>query len=99
MAIPMSEGSQELLDTAAFGKAVEQFWDSRIGQYLLEKSLEEYNSALEEFKVCNASDTARIVRIQGMMWRAEGFRDWLSQAITNGMKALDILEGNNDVIE
>lgn len=90
------EQTEALMEVAAFGRAVNDFWDSPIGQYLLEKSLEEYNSALEEFKKCTPTDSTAIMNIQGRMWRAESFKDWLSQSITAGIKALDILEGNDE---
>lgn len=90
------EQTEAMLEVAAFGRAVDEFWGSRMGQYLLEKSLQEYNSALEEFKRCDPTDSAKITKIQGRMWRAESFKDWLSESITAGIKALDILQGNDE---
>ena len=89
----------ETVETAVFGKQVEIFWDGQIGQYLLANTLEEYNSALESLKTCDPSDSKNIMKLQGRIWRAESFKEWLSAAITNGMKALDILEGIDDEIE
>jgi hypothetical protein len=95
---PNDQHVQANLEIAVFGKQVDQFWNSQIGQYLLERTLEEYNTALEDFKRVNPTDSAAIVKIQGRMWRSESFRDWLSEAITAGLRANDILEGNDDEI-
>lgn len=94
--MPQQELPPQELEIAVFGKQVEIFWDSRIGQYLLENTLQDYNTALEKLKTVDPSDTKTILRLQGEVWRAESFRDWLSDAITAGMKATQILEGMDD---
>jgi len=93
--MPQELPPQEL-EVAVFGKQVEIFWDSQIGQYLLENTLREYNMALESLKTISPTDTASIVRLQGEIWRAESFKDWLSQAMIAGMKATQILEGMDE---
>lgn len=79
--------------TAVFGKQVELFWDSQIGQYLLERSLREYNSAISGLKTCNPTDIGTFTKLQSQLIRAEEFHDWLSQAIEDGLRAKNILEG------
>lgn len=79
--------------TAVFGKQVELFWDSDIGQYLLERTLTEYNSAIEELTTCDPTNTAKIITLQSKAIRAEQFRGWLSQAIEDGLRAKRLLEG------
>lgn len=90
------QDNPELYHTASFGKYVDDFWTSDLGQYLLQRTLEEYNSALEEFRTCDPNDTKQVSRIQSKMLRAESFRNWLSEAIEEGAKALRIIEGNDN---
>lgn len=90
---PTEQAVDPTLLTAVFGRQVEQFWDSQIGQYLLERSLREYNSAILGLKTCNPTDVAAITKFQSDLIRAEGFRDWLSEAIQDGLRAKNVLEG------
>lgn len=90
----VSEVTRDHLERAIFGKQVEEFWDSEIGQYLLARALQEYNTALEELKVCH--NIADMFTLQGKVWRAESFQNWLSAAITDGLKAKNILEHGDD---
>ena len=84
------------LETAVFGQEVSNFWDGRIGQYLLGHALREYNSAIDKLKTCDPSDSPLITKLQAEAWRAESFRDWLSTAIEDGLRAKDVIEGINE---
>jgi hypothetical protein len=95
----MQDMPPQELETAVFGKQVEIFWDSRIGQYLLVNTLREYNYSLEKLKTCDPTDFKQVVKLQAEIWRAESFRDWLSQAIEDGIRSTKILEGIDDEIE
>jgi len=94
----MTEMLPKDLETAVFGKQVDLFWDSEIGQYLLGHALREYNTSLETLKSCDPSDSKTVARLQGEIWRAESFRDWLSRAIEDGIRATNILEGIDDAL-
>lgn len=84
---------QDEVRVAVFGKQVENFWGSDIGQYLLQRCLGEYNSAIAGIRQCNPTDTATFTKLQSQMIRAEDFKDWLSQAIEDGLRAKNVLEG------
>lgn len=86
----------ELYDAAVLGKQIDEFWDSAIGQYLLGMALRDYNKALEEFMECDTTDYKTVCRIQSDMKRAASFREWLSLAIDEGIKAINIIQGNDD---
>lgn len=86
----------ELYEVASFGKYVSDFWDSELGQYLLQRALEDYNMALEEFQGCDPTDFKKIATIQVKMRQASNFRDWLSLPIAEGAKALRIIEGHDN---
>lgn len=90
-------GNQELFDRAGFGKQADLFWSSRLGAYLRERASEVYTTAIAELKICDPSDSKKILRLQGDIWKSEQFNVWLSEAILDGIKALDLIEsGDSD---
>jgi hypothetical protein len=88
--------NEELYARAAFGRQVDQFWSSAVGNYLRGRALECYTTAIKELKSCDATDTKRVMRLQGEVWRAESFEDWMSEAIMDGLKSLDLIENPGD---
>lgn len=83
---------QELLERASFGKQVELFWGSAVGQYLENRALEEYTQAITELKTVDPTDFRKVLMLQSKVWRAESFKEWLSQAVTDGLKSLDLID-------
>lgn len=88
----MSLDQSELFQRAAFGRDVQNFWSSAVGEYLHERVMECYTAAIRELKNCDPTDAKKIVKLQGEAWRAESFETWLSEAITDGLKSLDLLD-------
>lgn len=90
------QDNPELFEAAVMGRRLEEFWDSDIGQYLLTRALGEYNSALEQFQSCDPTDTKTVIRLQSAMARSSGFKEWLSVGISEGLKAVRIIEGQDE---
>lgn len=88
--------NDELYRRAAFGKQVEAFWDSQIGQYLQGVAREKYATALKELRTCDPTDAAKVMRAQGEAWAAEHFEIWLSDAITDGLKSIDLIDNGEE---
>jgi hypothetical protein len=91
-----SEEVQELLERAQFGKQIEQFWGSRIGAYLQARADELYSTALEQLKTVDPEDTKAIRKLQNEIFKAESFKTWLSDAVTDGLKSLELLTGDDE---
>ena len=91
----MDENAQ-LIASAVLGEQIESFLRSDVGKYLHARAIRVYNAAVDEFKVCKPTDTAKIIEIQADMWKAEAFLGWLSQGTQEGLTALGILEGMDD---
>ena len=91
----MSLESDELYARAAFGKQAQLFWDSPLGSYLQDRARECYTAAIRELKDCDPTDTKKIVRLQADIWKTEMFELWLSEAIMDGIKSLDLIEGED----
>ena len=86
----------ELYARAAFGREVEEFWDSRIGKYLQAHANTQYTSAVEDFKFADVTDSKELLKIQARMLLADSFKDWLSSAIAEGLRSLGLLEGTEE---
>jgi hypothetical protein len=85
--------NQELLERAGFGKEVELFWGSGVGQYLRNRAQECYSEAIQSLKSVDPTDARAVMKAQNEARVAEMFEQWLSQAVLDGLKALELLEG------
>lgn len=83
----------ELLERIAFGQQVELFWSSRIGGYLQSRARSMYTAAIQDLKAVDPTDAKSVMRLQNQVWLAEEFERWLTEAMMDGMKSLEILEG------
>lgn len=87
--------NQELLERAGFGKEVELFWGSGIGQYLRNRAQECYSEAIQTLKSVDPTDYRAVIKAQNDARVAEMFEQWLSQAVLDGLKALELLDGED----
>lgn len=87
--------NQELLERAGFGREVELFWGSSIGQYLRTRAQECYTTAIGELKSVDPTNAAAVMKAQNEVRVAEMFEQWLTEAVIDGMKALELLEGED----
>lgn len=87
---------QELYDRAAFGKQIEQFWSSAVGNYLQSRATECYTAAIQGLKSVDPQDWKAVQHLQNEISKAEQFKQWLSDGVADGLKALDIIQGNDD---
>ena len=87
---------QELLQRAEFGRQVELFWSSRIGEYLADRIRDVYTTAIEELKTVDPEDSKRIRILQNEVFKATSVEQWLSDVVLDGLKSLEILEGDRE---
>jgi hypothetical protein len=81
-----------LLRRAAFGRQVEEFWASDIGNYILNRIDSEVVSAFQELKTCDPKDGKVVQTIQNRIYRAESIKDYLADSIVDGLQAFKELE-------
>lgn len=86
----------DLLERAQFGQQIELFFGSQVGQYLRNRALEQYNAAIEQWKSCDPTDTRLVMKLQNEARVAEWFEQWLTEAIIDGAKALELLQEDFD---
>jgi len=87
------EENEVLLERAVFGQQVEAFLHSEIGSYLINRAQSEVEEALRKLRNCSESE---LKQIQSEVWRAESIVIWLSQAVEDGLRALNILDGEEE---
>lgn len=90
------EDRELIVKMAVFGKQVDQFMSTDIGRYLLDRSDDEAVKALTAFKTCDPTDVNTVIKLQNIIKQSENFRLWLDEAVTDGLKALNILEDRYD---
>jgi hypothetical protein len=88
--------NDELLERAQFGRQVELFWGSQLGGYLRNRAQDMYTTALEELKNCDPTDSRKVMKFQNDVKVAEYFETWLSEAVIDGAKSLELLEDDDE---
>jgi hypothetical protein len=90
------EEREELLERAGFGKQIESFWSSRIGEYLQGRAEEEYVTGITDLKTADPQDWKTVQKLQNKVWLAERFKGWLSEAVIDGLKSMELLESGEE---
>lgn len=83
------------VEWATFGKEVENFVTSTIGDYLLKRSEREITVALSHLKTVSPWRRRRIMDLQNQIKVAEMFQLWLADSIAEGHDALEQLQEEN----
>jgi hypothetical protein len=85
--------SDPLVETAVFGRQVEDFLESPIGDYLVQCARNEIEQAARdltiEMKKPGPVDPAVVERCQRRIQIAEAVRNWLGYAVEAGIVALE----------
>jgi hypothetical protein len=87
--------SDPLVEAATFGKEVEFFLQSNIGDHLIKRSEDEIQAAVAELKTVSSWRRRRIQDLQNKIQIAEKFQLWLGDAIAQGHQAIALLEEQN----
>lgn len=85
-----------MFQRAAFGKQVQEFFKSDIGHYILERAAAQIEAAHLEFRAVDCTDASKVRAIQNKIAIAESIIKWLGDAVTDGLKALEILEDRSE---
>jgi hypothetical protein len=81
---------------ATFGKIVEDFLDSPIGQYLESHAKEEEIEALDALRTADAEEPKEIRKWQNQALVAHKILEWLAIAIHEGDMAMNKLKDEHD---
>jgi hypothetical protein len=80
--------------TAVFGRQVEDFLKSDIGDFLLQLARHQEQEATEALVMVDLSkaDVRELITMQARIWQARSFQGWLGDAVRKGLQALEMLE-------
>lgn len=80
---------------AVFGKQVEDFLSSEIGEYLIKRAQSEIETVVEKLKKVNPRSIRTIQGLQNQIKVCESIVGWLGEAIQSGSSALQAVEDEN----
>lgn len=85
--------NDERVEVARFGREVEIFLESPVGDFLLKRAVKTADDAKDKL-VANAHtlDRDAIRDLQTHIWRGESFQKWLGDAIIAGHAAIELLK-------
>jgi hypothetical protein len=89
----MENDDKELWDKAVFGRQVEEFICSDIGKYLMARAEKDWSEAVLRLRDCPPE---QLLKYQADMKRAESIRFWLSSAVEEGLRALNLIQEKED---
>ena len=85
-----------VVKSAVLGQQVEDFLETDIGNYLMERAKEEENRCLDALSNVATWRHRRIRELQGRIWMARGFQNWLVEAYNEGLQSLRVIEGEDE---
>jgi hypothetical protein len=85
-----------LMETAIFGREVQEFLSSNVGKYLVKRAEEEAQEANAALKNVFPMRWRRITDLQNRIYRAESVQKWLGEAIMDGIQAERIITGEDN---
>jgi len=95
----MNDQDIELIKLAVLGQEADEWWNSDLGQYVLERSLRESKSLTTKLKFHDPFDTEGIQKLQFDIQVAEKALVWIGQAIQEGRQAFQSLERQQELDE
>jgi hypothetical protein len=85
-----------LRETAQVGMDAEAFKNTPLGQWMINKAKEERQGIVEALILADPTDTKTIADLQGKAVLLGLFEEWLNQAITDGIEALQYFKQYED---
>lgn len=85
-----------LLADGVLGKQVSDFLDCDVGRFLTANIDREYADGIEALKLADPDEPNDVRAAQNKVYRAEKLREWLTDAIRAGLKAVAVLEYRQD---
>jgi len=82
----------DMIERAVFGEQVAHFMNSEIGIYIKARSNALVEESLNELRTCDAENAGKIREHQNSVVIAESVVHWLQDAISDGLKAIQIIE-------
>lgn len=85
--------NDERVELARFGRQVEHFLDSEIGQFMLQRAEATSEDATTELvKTAHTLDRDKIRDLQTLIAFGDSFKGWLIEAVQQGHAAIELLK-------
>jgi hypothetical protein len=84
--------TEVLVEQAVLGEQVDAFMRSDVGRFIAQRLDLDYEAAIEQLKEVDATDAKAVVAAQMNVRVPERIRQWLTQAISQGLQATKVLE-------
>jgi hypothetical protein len=88
--MPKLDPEEPTVAIAVFGKQVEDFLQSEIGDYLLQYAKREEAAAIEE--LIEVTDSERVSAARAKIYLARSFQRWLGIAVERGLQAMELIK-------
>ena len=83
-------------NTILLGDDADQFFNSDLGKYVMERAKEEVEANTEYLKKCDPNDSREIIRMQTNIRVAEGALVWMAEALSSGRELLQMQMENDE---
>lgn len=81
-----------LIAEAILGKDAEEFLNTELGRYIIERAEAEEKEAIEELTNVWPWNRRKIQRLQNQIWRVRSLKGWFADLIVSGRQALQTLD-------
>lgn len=85
-----------LRETAQVGMDAEAFKNTPLGRWMIDKAKEDRQRIVEELILADPTDNKAVADLQGKAVLLGLFEEWLNQAITDGIEALQYFKQYED---
>ena len=82
----------DMVERAVFGEQVAHFMNTEIGQYVKARSNAMIAEALNDLSDCDPENAGKIREYQNNVVVAKSVVQWLQDAVSDGLKAIQIIE-------
>lgn len=85
--------NDERVEIARFGRQVEMFLESEIGQFMMQRAITTSEDATTELvKNAHTLDRDAIRNLQTLIAFGDSFKAWLTEAVESGHAAIELLK-------
>lgn len=81
-----------LIAEAILGRDVEEFLNTELGEYLMQRADAEIAEASEKLSTVAPWRRRKIQELQNQVWRAGSLKTWLAELIIAGRQSLSIMD-------
>src|SRR3974390_1371899 len=90
------QSGEVLLESAVLGKRLEDFLQTDIGQFIMDRCQDDIDEMVEKLKKVSPWRRGAIVRLQAQISAMESFQNWICAAVIDGIRSAEALEDDEN---